>query len=483
MSKNFEKVRRKTRLSALICAVILGIGIGASSVAVIAAVLKLIAVPFNPLYILIGVGVATVLSILLFLCFMPSRKRLAKRIDEEHSLNEKLRTMLQLEGEDDEFAQLQREDADERLGQIKVNPWRRKQWISALVTFTLSLGCILGSIVIPARADEGERPIDEFDKQWIIAGINETIAYVKGSFLSVSVQEYTVSELEGLIVFVNEHNMMSEIKDEAIRIVIDINKKRAENNTAVTVGDSLKSSTTPALALFGQGLADLSTSGVSEGIDSLKQLLLSPPTDGASRADIALNAADEIAYAYSDIATSDETVKALKNVTMVVREYADDTSRSLDDAFASASVTLSTEVLMQSLTRDVIKKVTADMCALFGILESDLEAESGDLDIDITPPGSSSGDKNDPDDNEGNDKPNDNLGSGGIGNGDMIYGSNDVIYDYYTNTYRPFGEVLAEYRAKANEKANENADEMLAELIREYFRQISVSGTGSGSEN
>ena len=65
------------------------------------------------------------------------------------------------------------------------------------------------------------------------------------------------------------------------------------------------------------------------------------------------------------------------------------------------------------------------------------------------------------------------MGSGGLGTGDFIYGSNDLVFDPYTGTYRPYGEIINDYFVKANEQITDGkTSDEIADAVEEYFDML-----------
>ena len=62
---------------------------------------------------------------------------------------------------------------------------------------------------------------------------------------------------------------------------------------------------------------------------------------------------------------------------------------------------------------------------------------------------------------------------GGLGSGDAIYGSDDLIYDPDTNSYVTYGEVLNKYYAKIAELLLDGTlTEEEIEAVNEYFATL-----------
>ena len=117
MSKSFNKFKLKVRVQAIASAVLWGLAVGLAASAVLMLVYKLLGEAAPTLYYLISAGGALLLSLATYFIFMPSDVRLAKRLDLLYSLDEKVATMVELRDDDGMFAELQREDADVRLGE------------------------------------------------------------------------------------------------------------------------------------------------------------------------------------------------------------------------------------------------------------------------------------------------------------------------------------------------------------------------------
>jgi len=83
------------------------------------------------------------------------------------------------------------------------------------------------------------------------------------------------------------------------------------------------------------------------------------------------------------------------------------------------------------------------------------------------------------DDDDDNDDP---LQDGGIGSGDIVYGSDDQIYDPDTNENVKYGSVINEYYAKITEKLLDgNVSEELEKYISDYFASL-YDGTEKDAE-
>ncbi len=468
MGKNFANVKKKTRFASVFTSLIFGIGIGAIVLALAVLVYKYFNKPLSTWFYILGAVAAAVSFAISYFIIMPSDKRLAKRLDREHSLNEKMRTMVELKESDAPFAVLQREDADEKLGKIKYTPWRKKQIISLLLIVFISAASLTTAFVIPSRAEyvDPEKPLSEFDKQWILAELSDIISSVEASFIADGLKEKIVNELNSLVDFVKEHEYLSEMKIRAIKSVIGLNRDLTVENTAPIIGEKLSECTNPILKELGTEFVKLNGSGVQAQIVQLEKAL------GGQTSDDVTFTADELgaAISASGASSSSDLTVLLSNLASALRGYAAG-SGSVSEIFENVAATAMEETMIQSMNGRMTQTVISRLCALFGIGEDDLSQAGADEDIDINPPADPPSAE---DPSEDDDKENEEIGSGGIGTGDRVYGSNDMIYNPYTDKYVPYGEVFDEYN---NKRIQMVQDGRIApdfeDFLEEYFRSLS----------
>ncbi len=468
MGKHFTKIRKKTRLAAIITSIIIGVGAGAIAFSALIIATKLLSVEAQIWSYIICGATVPIAFIVAFLVCKPSDKRLAKRLDEEHSLDEKVKTMVEFRNSNDAFAKLQREDADEKLGTIKVKFLRKNQIIAILIVAAISIGTLTGAAFVPQKEVSGpqEDPISDFDKQLIIAQISELIATVDKSLMTEEHKITSKVRLEELLEFVKTHDYMSEMKIEAIDVVIAINTSLGGVNTAPVVGELLAESKTELLALFGDELVKMSGSKTKKHLDDLKASLGSLPPDDADFV------ADEISAAVNTSGIDKNNLLVSKLVTLAAAlENYSNSMIELDAAFGNIPFELSNEVMIQNINKMTTQTVIATLCNIFGISPDDLAAVEGGDNVDVLPPEAQVPDDDDDDDE---DDKNQDVSAGGLGTGDRVYASNDIIYDPYSNTYVTYGELLDEYNARATAKMIDGIiPPDFAEFIEDYFKNLS----------
>ena len=475
MGKNFKKIKRQIALNSLLSSILIGIAIALIGISAVMFYCKLTGNEFDNLYYVVGGAVAVVLSAVTFVLLMPSDKRLAKTIDEKYSLNEKTRTAIAFRNVNNPFMELQREDADEILGSRKKQPLRLKQLICASLVLAISLGCMAGAFILPAKADNGEDPISEFDKQWLLTAIDELLNIVTESFMTDSLKVKATDELLTLKGVVEDSVLMSEMKEQAVDTVVNINRALANTNSAAVIGPAFAGSTKSVISELGEALASLSGGASKKALSNLGDYLDSNSADEVGFV------ADELGAYLSGVSVraDDPVVILLKTLVGAMRATSESGSTAgLSDTVDDNAAILSNEVIIQNVNKVTINIVTTKLCNLFGITEADLTDEAPDVQIEVPKADNGSVEEDDSDIEE----PDDTINSGGLGTGETIYGSDDLVYDPDTGTYRPYGEILDSYYAKVNELiVDGKLDDDVKKAAENYFGILYTGPSSTGN--
>ncbi len=469
MVNNFAHIRTKARLTSLLLALLLGLGIGGIVLAGLMIAMKSVGEPIVALHYIIA-AVAALGAVVVFLpVLVPSDRKLAKRLDEEHNLNEKVRTMLALRNEDGDFALLQRADTDEALANIKYKPWRKKPLVTTIVVLVVSVALLVTSLVIPVKTvqEEPETPLGVFDKALILAELSNIRSDVEKSLIADALKTKEVAELSSLIAFVETHDYLSEMKIEAVKTVIRIDTALDDENTAIPIGDQLVACTTPALKELGAELQKLNGAGAQTKVGQLCDGLKGGAIENVSFvADELLNAVEA-----SGANPAAPLTALLKNLARSLGGCADSNPATIDAAFGTSKIEISTNLAQQNFNKMLTGTAVSRLCTLFGITVEDLTNAGADSDIEITPPATPPPPEEDTDDDIFE---NDQIGAGGIGTGDRVYGSNDMIYNPYTNEYVPYGQIFDEYNNKVLQMMQDGRiPPAFEEFTIEYFRSLS----------
>lgn len=163
MGENFEKIKKKTLQSAVIKCVVCGVSFGLFAAGAALLTLKLIGIYLAfYYYVAIGAGVALLVGGLSFLIFKPNEKRLAKNLDEEYGLQEKVQTALVYSQTSGAVIDMQRRDADARLGALPKTGFSLaktlpKIWHLILIVL-LSVSIALTAFLLPSDYAQGAGP-------------------------------------------------------------------------------------------------------------------------------------------------------------------------------------------------------------------------------------------------------------------------------------------------------------------------------------
>ena len=141
-------------------------------------------------------------------------------------------------------------------------------------------------------------------------------------------------------------------------------------------------------------------------------------------------------------------------------------SASLTAAFEDTQGDIGEAILTERDNTLTGATVVRELMDIFSITEADLESEIEEGDEII-----GSGDESfDPPEDEDEDKP---LGDGGLGTGETLYGSNDLVYDPDNEAHVEYGDILNSYYAKVLEMiADGRVTPEIEEYINRYFASL-----------
>ena len=163
----------------------------------------------------------------------------------------------------------------------------------------------------------------------------------------------------------------------------------------------------------------------------------------------------------------------IKGVDLTKSE--EEAGKTIDGAFENAANAIGKELDRQYANkagRDLVKE---RLMQIFNISNDKLPILPGDSEPRLLD-GESGGDTSDKDKDNG----------GGLGDGNELFGSNDVIYDPYGEMgggYVSYGEAYSEYYKKVEELfINGNLDEETIAQISKYFGVLSNGAKTEGDE-
>ncbi len=195
MTQQFATIKRKCMTSALLHSLALGLCCALVASGTVLLALKLCKIDIDWWwYILVGFGAFVFSFCTLFLALAPSNSRLAKKLDEEYALGERVQTSIEFSSSNADMAQLQRQDAQQKLSSIK----RKKLgWQKILLNCILPIVCIsvfVTAIALPTTIDN---PLQTDDLP-----------------PTVDIGVVAKTRLENLIDNIDASSLLDDIKDE-----------------------------------------------------------------------------------------------------------------------------------------------------------------------------------------------------------------------------------------------------------------------------
>lgn len=484
MSENFKKIKKRITVEAAVKSAVAGISCGLFSVGILLLILKLSSVGINAgYYVLMGVGVSAAVSIGLFLYLKPTDAKLAVKLDGEYSLNEKIQTMVTYSYSDGEMHKLQREDADAKL---KGLPPRKiafsKIWYFLLAAM-LAVAMFLTGVLVPVKdvANEEppavELPPEEGEKKFeytlfLQNLMAQLIREVRECSLDEEQKSIYVLILTDLDKTLKTVEYESGMKSAVLGAVEDIDEITAAANSGEKLSAKIKT--------FGEDLASAISGGIKiyksagslnsiERVESIKGTLGDAVTGFTSKKTAntlnGLKVPKEeglenvlntfivniaAALAGTDVAEDDLLFASLKTfanelsgIVGNLGPFGNDTLyRKIEEAFKRFENNFVDSLVFQNFNCMMDVFTRRKLADIFGLDYSELP----ELPYDDSENGEGSGGSGN--EGEGGIKDPEGGNQGGMGDGNEIYGSDDLIYNPDTGEFVKYGELLEEYHSK-----------------------------------
>ncbi len=467
MGEGFRKFKRKVVFDALVKSVLVALSLGLTVFGGLFLLSKREVVGWSGgLCAVVGGGVSLLAGAICYLLFKPSDKRLARRLDRELALNEKVQTMVAFQRDDREMVELQRRNAEAILqstpkSKIKFGRvWRYAVALSvAVVTFVASLA-------VPAISHVAADPpfnLTEYQK----LRVQNLIEYVEQSAMVDDAKTYVVDELEGLVEALDTVSSQSVMKTYVIEAIVNVDKKVDEVNSYAPIRAALGNTADRDLMLLANALKTLQNSASKQAFNELLPTF-AYPTFAEKAPQFYGKVAIAIAttnYTESDAlyASTVAFMGGLQTLTANVADYTEETLETaltgVDGVFTKFGVAAHDALAKQKENRRTSDYVIDELKNIFGVKSNelpDLGEEELDYEVDKNGDG---GNEQAPDD-------------GGLGKGETEYGSNDVIYEQGKG-YIKYGDVLDAYAAIIGEKVpTSELPEELRLFIDDYFASL-----------
>ena len=456
--ENFNKFKNKIVLEILLKCIIAGFSVGLIAFSIPLIIIKIKGIEFNVIYlVLIALAVMLLIVGLGYLVLRPNKVRIAKRLDKEFNMNEKVQTMVEFEKEEGFMIELQREDTLSILSNISVKNLSMRFSIILLVLLVISCACGVTAFAIPAYEEtpivETPEPTYEVD-DWTILAIRDIIEKVNSSTADETLKVKYVSMLEKLIIELEENiDKESQMKAYVIELIDDILLELDKINTNNEVFSVLKDSDNSLVTSLAVDINLLDVEDIRKEIVNISALIY-----GSAEAVVEFHNDFGLILKGSNLNKDDQLFKSLYKLAedVYAARNASDVRTAVDTAINNNIDSIMSVVELQAENYRIAHYIEFELNSIFGLNKNDSDSSTEEDDEEQ--------EKN-PYDEDNKDKEQNTNNSGGLGTGDVLFGSNDEFFDPDKGVVE-YGEVITNYYGEILGKLNEG---LLDESLREYF--------------
>lgn len=510
MSENFDLIKKKYFKVAIIAGAVLGICCGVALTCVLAVILKRCAVNLHwAIYIPVALALSAGFAAAFFFILRPSDERIAKKLDRDFALNQKVQTMVEFRAAEGAMPALQREQTNEVLAEVANKRVDLKWLLKFLFIPVIALALLFAGIFVPAKKTT------VYDPPYDVTAVQEAelkklIANVQASALSDTVKTGETEILNSLLGTLHEAKQQSEMRAAVITAVAMTDSLIASSNSYLAIDGAFV--TSPALkelskaavrgVIFYKGGARITTYEAvqSQSLVAAESIRTSlekwnnnvflkdyytgrtsteqgtpVSVETASESLLAYSRQLSTALSYSDLSAyapkedggaSDAYYAQLKAFSDKLFDlsfngegrtavtYAADITAAGNSFASDCSVALEGQAyacMMDEYIRNSLARI-------FGMSVSDFGSNAN------VAPDSVEGDD---DENNNGDNTNPGFSSGGT-----KYGSDDMILNVDTALPEKYGNLLDDYNRKIKEFRTEDCSEEMAIFIEQYFQML-----------
>lgn len=503
MDAGFKKLKKKFLIYSIIKSLICGVSAGLFAVGAVLLSLKLAGIPIHGgYYALIGVCVACVCFGIVFPFLRPTDLKVARKLDKEYALRERVETMVAFKDDGGDIAQLQREDAGSKLENLpEKKPDFKKLWQYILIP-VIALAVFVTAVFVPDRYPDESGAAENYNvTEWQLSSLKEVIAGVEQCELDDEVKQRTIEILDGfydsLIAGIPQITFQTVFLSTVLavdEVIITGNSYAAICKQLVTseVYEPLSDTIVESVKAY-KGIVKINSydavvaraKDLEADIDSLCRLYL-------------ISGEESLLNHYKTVTQADGLMTQLKEykngLDELLQKAGSDAGDGLYTSLTSFVSGIAETAALEGRTDNYVYNMLesnafrplANSLPFFLYLQSYdylmdefiRERLSGifttpvpTIVLDIEKPNGGGDDPEDPDNKDPN-------GSGGIGKGEMKYGSDDIIYDPEKG-YVSYGEVINDYYSRVLGQIIEgDIPEDIANILTNYFDMLM-----SGIEN
>lgn len=471
--KIFFKHKRRFLYKALIKSAICGVSVGLLAVGIVLLALKLNAITINAgYYVLICFGGALLCGAIVFLFFMPTDKYVAKKLDTEYDLGERVQTSLEFSQQGGVIVDLQRRDADDKMNNLpRLKPRFARIWQYCLIA-VIALSISFTAFFIPAKQVQGgtlpnDPVFDDKDKTpfkltaFQIAALGDLIENVKESDLTEKQKTGTVSQLEKLLETLRTAETMGEMRNSVNLTVYHVDQVITSENNYADVATAVDSIIPEISLSINSGIATYNTYVLTEYNNvkiyasnskdliyaklnghinnTLRTKTIVDKSDGldgklaeaVQNVDMCLQATNLDNADLFKVALTNYRTELLEVNGKIAGNGNSELQNMLSTVFSNFAGNLTDAISVQAYNLAMDKYVEYRLYIIFGI-EFELPSDGGDK-----TPGDGDGDT------DGEEVPGGNTGADGSGN--FKYGSDKEVFDPLTGEFVQYGELLNRY--------------------------------------
>lgn len=458
---SFNKFKIKILIEKLLKSIFIGLSISLLVFSIPLIYIKLKGIEFKIIYLLLLSNLAFVLVTgLVFLILKPNKMKVAKRLDKELNMNEKVQTMIEFENEEGFMIELQREDTLNILSNTSVKKLSLRVSIIGIILLVVSFASCITAVAIPKYTEPTQTVIPTIDPtyeadDWTIVAIRNIIAEVNASKADDSLKTKYVSMLEALIVELeNNIDTESKLKSYVTEMISDILIELDKINTNNEVFMVLKDSTNSLVTSLAVEINLLDTADIRKQIENISALIY-----GSKEAIEEFHNDFGVILRSSNLNKEDELYKTLFKLyeDIYVAKDAENVRDAVDAAIYNNIENILSVVNLQAENYRIAHYIEFELNAIFGLNEPTKEpTDEGDEDIITENP------------YEEDKKEDENINnSGGLGSGDVLFGSDDAFFDPEKGIVE-YGDVITMYYGEILGKLNEG---ILDESVREFFER------------
>lgn len=242
MGDNFLKIKKKYLIVAIIASVVLGAFCGTAFASVLAVILKRCAINLHwAVYIPIALVLGAGSGVGFFFVLRPRDVRLAKSLDSQYALGQKVQTMVEYRSVENEMAVLQREQADGALSTAVKKRIDSRFLLKFLAVPIIAVGVLFAGIFVPLKKTTLPPPPPFDITEYQTERLKNLIADVQASELEDGLKADFKLSLETLLDTLQTTELQSEMKSHVIDTVKTIDEKVASSNSYLTLYNQFKS--------------------------------------------------------------------------------------------------------------------------------------------------------------------------------------------------------------------------------------------------